>query len=238
MKINPPPRIQTILLAVLAIGIISIAFGDAYAQTNNPPTINITNHSPTISTTTNLPTDADQAHAYYFTLFGATCTDTEDVTIAPASNTSPYFTAYVTSGAPDYNILTQDTAAAGSWTVEFSCGDSDNNRVTETRTLQYGTGTNTPSTPTPTTSSFEFIPLPPNTVTQIFYDLWHVQVKSPYSSGAVWETYLLERDISGWEKTYEVTKIAFLKAGYYDANDNFLYGFGEWKTIYLNSQSP
>ena len=344
MKISPPPRIQTILLAVLAIGVISIALGDAYGQTDNTkPVIAISKANvQTISVNADIPdTVADmETGSFYFDLFGATCTDNVDGKVPIGTDGNPDFSiSSIVNSDSTVNRLIQSTIAVGDWEVIFHCDDtvgnyadspqptpivrvvaanadttpptltitnshqsivyntditkssittlfgitctdtessadyiytssptydkttardytltftctdgSGNSAPTQTRTLTVQaqtTADNTPPTPTPTptpttstTSSSVFIPPPPNTGSQIFVDLWHVQVKSPYGSGAVWETYLLERDISGWEKTYEVTKIAFLKAGYYDVNDNFLYGFNEWKTIYLNSQSP
>ena len=190
-----------------------------------PPTLTITNSHQSIAYNT------DITKSSITTLFGITCTDTESTA------------DYTYTSNPAYDKTTADD-----YTLTFTCTNGASPALsapTQTRTLTVQADNtpppNTTPTPTPTpstTNPSESIPPPPNTGSQIFVDLWHVQVKSPYGSGAVWETYLLERDISGWEKTYEVTKIAFLKAGYYDVNGNFLYGFGEWKTIYLNSQSP
>ena len=211
---NPAPT-QTRTLTVL--------------QDTNFPTITINEGNLYIDVDATAPNDLI-AH------FGATCTDSQNDPI-----TDSKFTA-----TPDSAI---DTSVDGnSYTITFACTDGTNPAPTQTRTLTVQADNtpppNTTPTPTPTpststTNPSESIPPPPNTGSQIFVDLWHVQVKSPYGSGAVWETYLQEKDISGWEsRGYEITKITFLKAGYYDVNGNFLYGFNEWKTIYLNSQNP
>ena len=132
MKISPPPpRIQTILLAVLAIGIISIAFGDAYGQTadTTDPVITVTHDSRTISINASIPQTESLMEAgssFYFDLFDATCTDDVDGNIPPNRGGDPdfYVDTYDSSGLL---ILLPDYIAVGDWVVIFHCVDSAHN---------------------------------------------------------------------------------------------------------------
>ena len=130
MKISPPPRIQTILLAVLAIGIISIALGDAYGQTVDiiKPVITTTHDSRTISVNASIPTTVADIHAnsYYYDLFGAECRDNVDGVISPTSSgNNPEFIVEVDDGQGRW--LHNAVNRVGDWQVRFICDDTRGN---------------------------------------------------------------------------------------------------------------